>query len=208
MNFQSKRTTELGSNYVLSPEHWLSMEAAASMGAGRKFGDLVCHVREARSVDDQSGYVFDTSYARDGLLEVPIHASRVKGRSGTKKIAEEGDVIVSRLRPYLRQVAWIPSGATEILGQSVFYVSTEFLIFRPNNKERGPSLAAWLLSENIQKIMNEAATGGHHPRIDAELLLNASVGSRFLADDLATRLAPLLLSHLKGQVDLKQLLGE
>lgn len=42
----------------------------------------------------------------------------------------KGDVIISRLRPYLRQVAYVDEDRKEILG-----ASTEFFVIRARNNE-------------------------------------------------------------------------
>lgn len=54
-----------------------------------------------------------------------------------KKSLRSGDVVISRLRLYLRQVAWVDSQLGELIGSGAVaaIVSTEFYILRPVSKE-------------------------------------------------------------------------
>jgi hypothetical protein len=195
-----------GSDFSLSPELWLSAATASQLNGSRLLRELVTPITQQVSPPDNARYVLDTSNARDGLLEIPVLGEVVSGRTSAKKVAREGDVIVSRLRPYLRQVALIPPGASNLLGQTEFFCSTEFFVLRPLEAWMGPGIAAWLLSEPIQTMMTEAATGGHHPRINIDMLLTSPVNDRYLDIAFCTSLCQVLTSHLKGQRELFVLL--
>lgn len=197
---------QLGPDISLSPEQWLSVETAKELSGTKRLGDIVRPVSQQAVAPVGSKYVLDTGNAREGFLDISILGDPVSSRTSAKKIAIEGDVIVSRLRPYLRQVAAIPRGASKALGQDRFYCSTEFFVLRGEGEDI-TGLVAWLLSDPVQRMMTEAACGGHHPRINLEMLLNSPVDDRFLGWDFSVRLGSLLSRHLQDQCALRVLLG-
>lgn len=118
---------------------------------------------------DTKYLVLDTGDSFEGVVRPrtpPIDGSTVRS---SKKLVREGDVIISRLRPYLRQVAYVDN----ILVKSApnVLVSTEFFILRPrHSNESGAWLVPFLLSSEIQAILGRAQEGGHHPRFNKETL--------------------------------------
>jgi hypothetical protein len=198
---------ETGTDFSLSPEHWLATETASQLTGGRPLSDFVQSVSQTQTPPEGARFVLDTGNAREGLLDITILGNPVTGRTSAKKIALDGDVIVSRLRPYLRQVALIPPGTCELLGVERLYCSTEFFVLRAKDADTNlAGLVAWLLSEPIQGMVSAAATGGHHPRISVDLLLNAPVDDRFLDAGFSGRLRSVLSRHLQGQRELNVLL--
>lgn len=195
-----------GNDYSLSPEQWLSAETASQLSGKTLLGEVIESISQQMTPPDGARYVLDTNNAREGFLDIPILGDPTSTRTSAKKVAMEGDVIVSRLRPYLRQVALIPSGAVELLGQTRFFCSTEFFVLRRRDGGNAAGIAAWLLSEPIQTMMTEAATGGHHPRISADLLLGAPISDRYLDAEFCSLVGSVLASHLKGQRELLILL--
>jgi len=87
----------------------------------------------------------------------------------------EGSVIVSRLRPYLRQVAWVPHGLRRMIGGRDVVCSTEFYVLTPKDDASIAFLVPWLLSDAVQTLFANATTGGHHPRFDEALLWSLRV---------------------------------
>ncbi len=208
MRWISRSLRDIGADFILAPEHWLAAETASNLAEGRRFGDIVHAVTQTQVPPENARFVLDTGNAREGLLDITILGNPISGRTSAKKVARDGDIIISRLRPYLRQVAYIPFGACASLGVEQIYCSTEFFVFRP--REAGSNiagLAGWLLSPPIREMVSAAATGGHHPRINAELLLNSPVEERFLSGEISERLSLLFSSHLQGQRQLTVLLG-
>jgi hypothetical protein len=166
---------ELGRDLVMAPERWVS---AIDGDEGTSLGELV-EERRVRVEAAPGSLVLDTTHARDGWLDIPsaMRATELaKSAKSAKKAAFEGDLIVSRLRPYLRQVALIhPSVLSELKGRTLA-LSTEFYVLSP--REPAESLAflvPYLLSEPVQARLAAAQEGGHHPRVPRESLFALKV---------------------------------
>jgi hypothetical protein len=159
---------ELAPDYVLAPERHVvaagAAHAAASV-AGVPLGELVVERRER--VDPSAGaVVLDTSHARDGILDVAGALRDGAGSKSAKKRAAEGDLVVSRLRPYLRQIALVHPSAFALAEGRPLALSTEFYVLAP--RVAGDDLAflvPFLLSDEVQRALAGAQEGGHHPRV-------------------------------------------
>lgn len=206
MRCVTRQFLDTGADFNLSPEHWLSSETARRLTGTTVLRNIVQTLSQVKIPPERARFVLDTNNARDGLLDLPVLGDPASVRVSGKKIAQEGDVIISRLRPYLRQVALIPPGASELLSQDDFYCSTEFFVFRRKDGGDAGGLVAWLLSEPIQGMMYEAATGGHHPRINIDLLLGAPVEDRYLDSRFSASISGVLARHLQVQRELLVLL--
>lgn len=168
MKFAVRALSSLGDDLVFAPERWL---AAAGVGDGVPLEELVVERRER--VDDPSdAVVLDTTHARDGILDVPAALRAEPSTKSTKKLAKKGDLVVSRLRPYLRQIAYVhPRALAATLGKPLA-LSTEFYVLAP--RRAGDDLAfllPFLLAPPAQAILAAAQEGGHHPRVPRSSLL-------------------------------------
>jgi hypothetical protein len=197
--------SELGGDVVLAPERWV---AGAETFAGVPLGTLVIERRER--VDASNAVVLDTTHARDGLLDIPAALRAAPAAKSAKKLACSGDLVVSRLRPYLRQIAVVHPGAVEAAGGRPLALSTEFYVFAPRNE--GDDLAfllPFLLGESAQAILAASQEGGHHPRVPRTSLLALRVpegvvrGRRKLAKDAMNALALLYAAIARYQALLK-----
>lgn len=159
--------SELGQGVVLAPERWV---AVGDVGEGIPLGELVVERRERATLTD--AVVLDTTHARDGLLDIPAALRASASAKSAKKIARGGDLVVSRLRPYLRQIALVhPRALDAALGRPLA-LSTEFYVLAPRHE--GDDLAfllPFLLGERAQAILAAAQEGGHHPRVPRASLL-------------------------------------
>lgn len=153
---------ELGEELVLAPERHV---ADAGAGEGVPLGDLVT-VR----AEHAEGLVLDTTHARDGVLDIASAIRSPSTAKSTKKAVLAGDVIVSRLRPYLRQIAYVHPRALEAAGRDLA-VSSEFYVLSPSSRESIAFLVPFLLGERVQAILASAQEGGHHPRVPRASLL-------------------------------------
>lgn len=148
---------DLGDDLVLAPERHL---VATSSPDGIPLGDLVVERNERFDPKrlDEKTIVIDTTHAKDGVLDVASAQRITDAPKSHKKRALDGDLIVSRLRPYLRQIALVT--APEVA------VSTEFYVLRPKKKDDDLAwLVPFLLSSSTQSLLAAAQEGGHHPRV-------------------------------------------
>lgn len=171
---------ELGEDVVLAPERWIS---PADSGDGVQLGDLVVE-RRARAEDLERAVVLDTTHARDGLLDVHAALRAAPSAKSAKKVALAGDLVISRLRPYLRQIALVHRRALAPANGRSLALSSEFYVLGPRHAEDDLGfLLPFLLGERAQAVLAAAQEGGHHPRVPRSSLLalrvpEALVGAR------------------------------
>ena len=129
--------------------------------------------------------ILDTGNAHHGFISVASkQCVDSSGVGSAKKLLQPGDIIISRLRPYLRQVAWVDSALTKHFGEQKFIIaaSTEFYVLRPPKEEESLAfLVPFLLSPNIQVILAASQEGGHHPRFSEKTLLSLVIPERVLS---------------------------
>lgn len=156
-----KSLAELGEDVVLAPERWVATD---DLGEGIALGELVVERRERADASDV--VVIDTTHARDGVLDVASALRAAAPARSAKKRARPGDLLVSRLRPYLRQIAFVHPRAVEAAGGREIAVSTEFYVLAPRLASDDIAyLLPFLLGERAQSILAAAQEGGHHPRV-------------------------------------------
>lgn len=161
---------ELAPDYVLAPERHVAL---AQAGDGVPLGELVEERNDRIDPSvERRAVVLDTSHARDGLLDVAGALRDVAGTKSAKKRALPGDLVVSRLRPYLRQIALIHPRALAAIVDRPLALSTEFYVLSPRTRNEDLAfLLPYLLSPEAQSILASAQEGGHHPRVPRSSLL-------------------------------------
>ena len=88
----------------------------------------------------------------------------------TKKHMQAGDLVVSRLRSYLRQIAVVrTSDKVPTVG------STEFIVLRPRDGIDPELLMVFLRSHPVQTILKYCQEGNQHPRFHEDNLLSIPV---------------------------------
>ncbi len=167
MKASVRTLADLGDALVLAPERHLAVAGARS---GVPLGDLVVERNERRAARDLASakrdrtIVLDTTHAKDGVLDVrgALRDGAAANARSTKKIARPGDLVVSRLRPYLRQIALVHPRA---IGSRTLALSTEFYVLAPRAKGDLAFLLPFLLGADAQAALAGAQEGGHHPRV-------------------------------------------
>lgn len=91
-----------------------------------------------------------------------------------KKVFKDGDVAISRLRAYLREIAVVrTSGKLPSVG------SSEFIVLRPRNKGGSrispETLLTFLRSTPVQTILKWCQDGSQHPRFSESDLMSIHV---------------------------------
>ena len=172
--FGTRSTANLGTDLVLAPERYDPRRSLALTEGGIPIGDVVevIHVTASpKRMASSRVLVLDTSDAREGIVNCrkgPVSPQKI---GSTKKLVERGCVLISRLRPYLRQVAYV-DGAVPGWGADVpMYCSTEFFVLRSVDNQSIGFITPFLLSEPVQTVLAASQEGGHHPRFDLSTLL-------------------------------------
>ena len=176
--------SRLDDGWILAPERY---DPRRSYGdhIGPRLSDIANVLREqvsARKVDnDRRFLVLDTGDASNGIIRTQkTHCSGLAIGS-TKKRIRVGQVIISRLRPYLRQVAWVDAGLAAAGTAGIELVcSTEFFVLESKNERSIAFLVPFLLCERIQEILAASQEGGHHPRFNERTLTTLPIPAPFL----------------------------
>lgn len=169
-----KTTTQLGPQFVLTPERYNPKRrmSLSDENDGVLLSEIVTLENDivAPRKDISSWYQINTSDAMGGYLRVPPTSEQL---NSNKKILKAGDVIISRLRPYLHQVAYV-----DIDSNLQLCASTEFYVLRARNNESIAFLVPFLLSKAVQTVFAHSVEGSQHPRFKEEDILNLLVPSQ------------------------------
>lgn len=142
ISIQSK--TNLASPVILAPERYdPRRQIKTNENEVVELGSIVTSVKKMikSSVDIGKCFVLDTSNAQEGIVITRKQSLIGTEIGSTKKEVKPGDVIISRLRPYLRQVAFIDEEIPNAKGTQIL-CSTEFFVLRSIDNL---SIAFWCL---------------------------------------------------------------
>jgi len=204
------KKSDLGDKFFLSPEYWYSNDLSGNFAQGVPLTDIVNIIKKGSKPKLERSLILDTGDADKGLLKLTSLLSGNKKISKShKKIVSEGSVIVSRLRPYLRQVSYIPYGIKKKLNIDDIYCSTEFYILEPSIVDSNIAyLVPWLLSVRVQDLFNEATVGGHHPRFSEDLLMGLTMETGFYDDreSINETVENAVNNYINAQLELEKLI--
>jgi hypothetical protein len=175
-----KSQIELGKSFVLAPERYDPRRQLSLPGKGEALplGQVAKVIRQTittATADDSTFLVLDTSHAREGVITSPKQIVKGSGIGSAKKVVRRHDVIISRLRPYLRQVGFIDNGIDGWSAGVNLICSTEFFILRSIDDQSIAFLVPFLLSPAVQTVLAAAQEGGHHPRFDEATLVSLPI---------------------------------
>jgi hypothetical protein len=188
---------DLGPDLTFAPER----HHAARLGqraAGVPLASLVVErTQRVRAEETRGAIVLDTSHAKDGLVDLAAAARALVGHgeaASAKKRVFPGDLLVSRLRPYLRQIAIVHPRAAAAFPRRAIVCSPEFFVLAaaPAAAAAGDDGApvAWLvpflLGAHAQEVLAAGQEGGHHPRVARDTLLGLRVPAALVARRAAT----------------------
>jgi hypothetical protein len=171
-----KTQSELSSSFVLAPERYDPRRAVLPVGREQApllvstVARVIRRTVTSSTAPDASYLVLDTSHAQEGVIVSPKSTVQASQLGSAKKIVETGDVIISRLRPYLRQIALIDAELCEPRNRTHIVCSTEYFVLRSVNEESIAFLVPFLLSTPIQEVLAASQEGGHHPRFNEPTL--------------------------------------
>lgn len=173
-----KKTTQLGPQFVLTPERYNPKRrmSLSDENEGVLLSEIITLENDIVTAKKDSSvwYQINTSDAMGGYLRVPTTPEKL---NSNKKLLKPGDVIISRLRPYLRQVAYV-----DIDKKTQLCASTEFYVLRARNNESIAFLVPFLLSEAAQTVFANSVEGSQHPRFKEEDILNLVVPSQLFEE--------------------------
>lgn len=135
-------------------------------------GDRFNSIRELWQPDDDRGPIavrnYDLTDALNPFLDGSKELSHRTTIASTKKAIRGGDLVVSRLRSYLKEIAIVQSG-----GGMPMVASTEYIVLRPKQSGCVPveALMIFLRSALPQVVFKWSQDGSAHPRFDERELL-------------------------------------
>ncbi|MFN2529329.1 MAG: class I SAM-dependent DNA methyltransferase [Candidatus Baltobacteraceae bacterium] len=168
---------QLDENLTLAPER---NTGAAAPARAACIGDVAKNTSTYCKPGEPGPFVVvDTTHALDGFISTrPLET--VKVLRSNKKRLQAGDVIVSRLRPYLRQVAYVDAELLQRFPGAQLCCSTEFYVLRTDRDEDAAFLVPFLLTSEIQVLLARSQEGGHHPRVPCGVVTNIALSAGLL----------------------------
>ncbi len=172
-----RRRSELAEVLALAPERYdprreLQPQAKRTI----LLRELASIARKTVQPSEKLGrcLVLDTSDAREGIISFRKQPVAGTDIGSAKKVIEAKQVIISRLRPYLRQVALVDSWM-QMPSDTLLICSTEFFVLSSIDDRSIAFLVPFLLTEQVQAVLAASQEGGHHPRFDDSVLLNLPI---------------------------------
>lgn len=168
-----RRVAALAPGLVLAPERY-DVRGAVLTGEGlplSALADLPGGLQtEPEPGDPAQVRVLDTSHVAWGFVPFPPAPGPWSALGSARRRLMAGDVVISRLRPYLGQVAWIDPALCVEAGTAIALVgSPELVVLRPREASLA-WLVPYLLSATVQAALAAAQEGGHHPRVPREVI--------------------------------------
>ena len=180
-----KKMGDLGQELILAPERYDPRRSSLARAHDvTPIGDVAeilrTTVNPKKEKETSRFLVLDTSDAQEGVVVCRKSVVTPMDVGSTKKSVERGCIIVSRLRPYLRQVALVDNeipGWGENIGM---LCSTEFFVLRSIDERSISFLVPFLLSNPVQTVLAASQEGGHHPRFDQKTLIELPMPSALI----------------------------
>ena len=174
----------LDDGYILAPERYDPRRRFVEQ-SNTRLSDIVNLLREQTSAATadvaQQFLVIATGDARDGIIRPTVSPCDGSDIGSTKRLIRPGQVIISRLRPYLRQVAWIDAGLPESMeGRVELACSSEFYVLDSKDGASIAFLVPFLLSNRVQSVLAASQEGGHHPRFNEHTLKSLPIPTLLL----------------------------
>lgn len=145
-------------------------------------GDLFDSIRDPwQPIGAQAASVrnYDLTDALDPFLNPAKPLTSPEDIASAKKRIAAGDLVISRLRSYLREIAIVlPTDGVETVA------STEFIVLRPKKESKlaVEALLVYLRLQLPQIIFKWSQDGSNHPRFDERELLNLPIPRSLIAD--------------------------
>lgn len=163
-----------GAEYFM-PCKQKAMDALSAMPGGT----LGAHCRSVRDLFDpteaRKGDMvrnFDLTDALEPVLDSSVEPMLAIEVGSTKKVIQPGDVVISRLRSYLREIALVRTPPdVRSVGSSEFIVLRERELSKKGAHVTPEALFIYLRSRPVQTILKWSQEGSQHPRFNEDALL-------------------------------------
>jgi hypothetical protein len=209
-----RRLRELEGLLVLAPERYDPRRESLQSSAprGMPLRQLVALIRKTVTAADEPGrrcLVLDASDVQEGIVLSRKRPSIVGEIGSSKKVVQPEDVIISRLRPYLRQVAFVDAKVRYREDDLLLLCSTEFFVLRPVDEQSIAFLVPFLLSTSVQQVLAASQEGGHHPRFNEASLLGLPVPAGFVKkrDEISRTVERGIQLYRESERDLMNMIG-
>lgn len=129
---------------------------------------------------------YDLTAALQPFLDPQEPFTEAREIGSTKKVFQKGDLVVSRLRSYLKEIAVVSHESKKMM-----VGSSEFIVLRPaQDFFTADALGLYLRSEIPQIILKWSQDGANHPRFNQEELLRIPVPEKIVdMNDELTRIS-------------------
>lgn len=201
--------SKLDAGLILAPERYDPRRY--QINTKMTIADVALEIRElinpTKKSQQEHFLVLDTGDAHEGFIMTNKQSMRISEIGSTKKVVQPSDVIISRLRPYLRQIALIDQGLVESMPKgTAIACSTEFYVLRSKTARSIAFLIPILLSGAAQELLCAAQEGGHHPRFNLTALETIAIPDHLLEnrDEVSLK----VVSALSSMRSAKSLLSE
>ena len=173
---------------------------------GRPLADIVVSVRDMLVPHNAPSTMwvrnYDVTDALQPLLGSNKRVSRAVGLGSVKKVLVDGDVVISRLRAYLREIAVVRAGDdVPSVG------SSEFIVLRLSETrcEMDPeTLMVFLRSLPVQMVLKWCQDGSQHPRFSEGDLVSIPVPD--VVGEASGRIAALVRQGFAAEERVRRLL--
>ncbi|MDA8002408.1 MAG: hypothetical protein MPL62_14110, partial [Alphaproteobacteria bacterium] len=135
--------------------------------SGKSVADYFQHVKDMVKETKQQAICYDLTDGLPKFLDGGVVVDHIRS---AKKVAREGDFVISRLRSYLEEMAIVERKKQPQL------FSSEFLVFRKKTEELSvETLFAVCMTNIVQVILSRGQYGTEHPRFYDFLLTNLPI---------------------------------
>ena len=145
---------------------------------------------------------YDLTDALQPFLDDTVEPATRETIASTKKKLKPGDLVVSRLRHYLKEIAVVlAAGPIQMVG------STEFIVLRPQKGAVSvEALLVYLRSKYVQTVLKWCQDGSNHPRFHEGELLNLRIPD--VVRDHQDQIVAKVQASIQARREARQLLDE
>ncbi|MFA4852344.1 MAG: restriction endonuclease subunit S [Bacteroidales bacterium] len=166
-----------------------------------KISDYFFEVEELITTQMRNGIFpvinYDLPHSLGNILTLGNNINTSTDLGSTKKSIKSNDIIISRLRYYLKEIAIVPErGDNQV-------ASTEYVVIRSKGNLSTHILLPYLLSSNIQYIFSCLQRGSAHPRLANKDILSLPLPDFLKKEkDLLTQMIESVLKNYESSLKL------